>query len=288
MLTHNQLCRGTLLACGGVSTTAWPIPDMDGGHYRLPRSRRLSLLVACSLVLGASNLGPTGAAGDSLSDDEAIAESLAKMLQAARSVISDSQPTINDPALGDKGLTGEVVLARAVATYKATTGKDPSASDQGTRAAWLLRQQMDAIVEVVDTNQDIINAKGAGFKAFIPAVFARLVNEAFARRAKGEGTIKVTAPVELVRNRKVLPDDFEAAVIHDKFLASDWPRGQPYEAVVTGPTQPLFRMLVPEYYTASCLSCHGSPKGSLDITGYPREGAGAGDLGGVISITLAR
>jgi hypothetical protein len=47
-------------------------------------------------------------------------------------------------------------------------------------------------------------------------------------------------------------------------------------------------MLVPEYYTVSCLECHGSPKGSLDITGYPREGGKPGDLGGVISITVAR
>ena len=44
--------------------------------------------------------------------------------------------------------------------------------------------------------------------------------------------------------------------------------------------------MVPEYYAASCLACHGEPKGSRDITGYPREGAHEGDLGGVISITL--
>jgi hypothetical protein len=45
---------------------------------------------------------------------------------------------------------------------------------------------------------------------------------------------------------------------------------------------------VPEYYSASCLSCHGSPKGQIDITGYPMEGRNEGDLGGVISITLYR
>ena len=45
-------------------------------------------------------------------------------------------------------------------------------------------------------------------------------------------------------------------------------------------------MMVPDYYAASCLSCHGEPKNSLDITGYPREGAKLGDLGGVISISL--
>jgi hypothetical protein len=43
---------------------------------------------------------------------------------------------------------------------------------------------MDAIVEVMDANQTTINAKGTGFKGFIPALFARLVNEAFVRRVR--------------------------------------------------------------------------------------------------------
>jgi hypothetical protein len=44
--------------------------------------------------------------------------------------------------------------------------------------------------------------------------------------------------------------------------------------------------MMPEYYGASCLSCHGQPKGEVDITGYPKEGAAAGDLSGAISITI--
>ena len=47
-------------------------------------------------------------------------------------------------------------------------------------------------------------------------------------------------------------------------------------------------MAVPEYYAASCLSCHGGPKGDIDVTGYPKEGGSEGDLGGVISISLYR
>ena len=48
----------------------------------------------------------------------------------------------------------------------------------------------------------------------------------------------------------------------------------------------VFRIAVPEYYAQSCLSCHGTPKGETDLTGYPKEGAALGDLGGVISIKL--
>ena len=39
---------------------------------------------------------------------------------------------------------------------------------------------------------------------------------------------------------------------------------------------------------AGCLTCHGEPKGEIDVTGYPKEGGKLGDLGGVISITLFR
>ena len=100
--------------------------------------------------------------------------------------------------------------------------------------------------------------------------------------------MKVTAPKDLVRNRKSLPDSFEDQVIVGKFLAPSWPKGQAYEALVNDGDHHEFRMLVPEYYATSCLACHGSPKGSLDITGYPREGASVGDLGGVISIILTQ
>jgi hypothetical protein len=203
-------------------------------------------------------------------------------------VISNNQPLINDPSIGDKGLSGKVVLARTLEVYHTNTGQDPLSGDQTTRAARLLRDEMDAIVEVVDANQDTINAKGIGFKAFIPAVFARLVDEAFARRAGAVASVKVTAPQDLVRNRKSLPDHFEDSTITGKFLAPGWPKGQAYEAVVSDSGHHEFRMLVPEYYATSCLTCHGSPKGSLDITGYPREGASAGDLGGVISIILTQ
>jgi hypothetical protein len=96
----------------------------------------------------------------------------------------------------------------------------------------------------------------------------------------------VTAPEQLVRNRKARPDQWEGEVIHGKLLQPDWPRGQAYSAVTEINGRPAFRMMMPEYYASSCLSCHGSPKGETDITGYPKEGGREGDLGAIISITL--
>jgi cytochrome c553 len=219
-------------------------------------------------------------------DDAAIAKSLADMLRAARQVISSNQIRINDPNLGDKGLSGNVVLQQAIEIFKKATGTDPASIDPASRHGRLLHAQMDAIVEVTDANQATINAKGVGFKAFIPAVFARLVNEAFESRAKDEAQIKVTAPEQLVRNRKSRPDEWEGDVIRSKLLHADWPRGQAYAADAVTKGRSAYRMMMPEYYATSCLSCHGSPKGETDITGYPKEGGKEGDLGAVISVTL--
>ena len=219
-------------------------------------------------------------------DDATIARDLAEMLRAGRSVISNNQARINDPNLDDKGLGGQQVLQQAVAIYREATGQDPSTIDPSTRRGRLLQAEMAAISEVMDSNQSTINQPGVGFKAFIPAVFGRLVSEAFNKRAPGEAEMKVTAPRELVRNRRARPDAWENEVIVQHFQAPNWPKGQPYTAMVTTGGRSSFRIMVPEYYAASCLSCHGGKKGEMDITGYPKEGAKEGDLGGVISFVL--
>src|SRR3954447_20980445 len=246
------------------------------------RAALLAAMLLCGASISAS--ADPQAAGD----DPVIAESLAEMLRDARTVVSNNQDLINNPEIGDKGLTGKSVLDNAMRLYKAQMGVDPATTDPQSRRGRLLRAMMESIVEVVDANQETINAKGIGFKGFIPAVFGRLVGEAFARNANGEAEIKVTAPVELVRNRKARPDSWEASIIKAKLLAPDWPRGNPYSAMADTKGRPAYRVMVPEYYAESCLACHGSPKGEMDITGYPKEGGKTGDLGAVISITLYR
>jgi hypothetical protein len=239
------------------------------------------------LVLFALGLAVASAAEAAEADDDmAIALNLAEMLRASRAIISAEQSRIDDPELGDKGLTGQVVLDRAVARFRQATGIDPAALDPASRQGRLLHEMTASIAEVVDANQATINAKGTGFKAFIPSTFGRLVVEAFARDAKGEAQVKVTAPPELIRNRRARPDAWEAEIIRTKLLAPGWPRGQAFSDTVRIGERDAFRVMVPEYYAASCLSCHGEPKGEMDKTGYPKEGSKVDDLGGVISITL--
>jgi len=242
-------------------------------------------LFHCLAVSLASAAAAVAAAAPA-DEDAAIAQRLAEMLRDARTVVSNNQDLINNPTLGDKHLTGRVVLDQTVDGYRKATGSDPVASDPSSRQGRLLRAMMAAIGAVTDDNQPTINEKGTAFKGFIPAVFARLVSEDFNQRAKGEAVVKVTAPPELVRNRKARPDAWEADIMKTKLLATAWPKGQSYSAVVDVNGHPAFRVMVPEYYVASCLICHGSPKGEMDLTGYPKEGGQLGDLGAAISITL--
>ena len=195
-------------------------------RFRLVRVGALTIATA-ACAFGGYSLAPLYG---QTSDDVHVAESLSTLLQAARTVVSRHQAEINNPDVGDKGFTGAKVLAEAVSAYKNATGVDPSAIDPSTRQGRLLRAQMDSIVEVVDANQQTINKKGLGFKAFIPATFGRLVNEAFSRRAGQEAEVKVTAPSDRIRNLKARADPWELKVITEKFLLTSWPKGKDFSA----------------------------------------------------------
>jgi hypothetical protein len=244
-----------------------------------------------SLAVAILGLGLTLSASQTHSaepSDLDIALGLSKMLQSARAVISAEQDRINNPTLGDKGLTGDVVLARGTAAFKEATGTDPASIDPNSRYGKLLAAEMKAIRAVMAEAQSSINKQGVGFKGFVPAVFGRMVAEQFQQIAGRDAEIKVTAPPELVRNRKARPDEFETQAIRAKLLGADWEKGKVYAVDAKKGAREAYRMLVPEYYSEGCLACHGAPKGELDITGYPKEGGKLGDLGGVISVTLYR
>src|SRR5207244_9868857 len=150
-----------------------------------------------------------------------------RRMRAGRTVVSRNQDRINNPDIGDKGLDGKTVMEQALKIYQENTKTDPLLIDTSSRHGRLLRAQMDAIAEVMDSNQKTINQPGVGFKAFIPATFGRLVNEAFAKRVGSEAEMKITAPLDLVRNRKARPDDWETEVIRDKLLRPPSPPPHP-------------------------------------------------------------
>jgi hypothetical protein len=220
--------------------------------------------------------------------DFAIGSKLADMLRASRSVVSANQGLINDPDIGDKQFSSEKFVGKADAIYLKRVGTALNVDELSERDRRLLDSQRRAMRQVVDDHQAEINRLGVGFKGFIPAIFARLANEEFGAIAGQEARIRVTAPPDLVRNRKARPDPWEKNILETRFLNSGWPKGKPFTEEVEFEGRLAFRMLLPEYYRESCLVCHGTPKGELDITSYPKEGGMVGDLAGAISIVIFR
>lgn len=245
---------------------------------------QLSVALRIGLVVAVALCAP---AAHSLQTEETVlGEHLAALLRASRSIVSKHQDLINDPAIADKGIDGDSVVAETIAAYTEAIGAPPLSDATPEPERHLMQALIESIREVTDEHEAQIDTPGVGFKAFIPAVFGRLVGERFAEKVGTEAHIKVTAPLELVRNRKARPDEWEKAVIEERFLQPDWKKGTPFTEISEVNGHPAFRMLIPEYYSASCLTCHGKPAGEVDVTGYPKEGGSEGDLGGAISITL--
>ena len=163
-----------------------------------------------------------GSAADS-EEELTIAKSLAAMVNAGLAVISRNQAHIDNPNIADKGLDGKTVLSQAQQLYQEATGSDPQKIDPNSRHGRLLGVEMNAIVEVMNAHQKSINRSGIGFKGFIPSTFGRLIIESFSRGADGDAEIKITAPPELIRNRRSRPDNWETAVIREKLLSEAGP-----------------------------------------------------------------
>ncbi len=262
-------------------------PQIAARSRHTATSRRRGMRIAAAFIACGALIGdPIKAMADA--DPLELALNLASMLRSARTVIANNQGLINEPSSGDKGFTGQVVITKVLKNFRERLGANAPAIDADTLQGRLLRAQIDSIVEVIDENQSTINKPGVGFKGFVPAVFARLVNERFQRKVGREAEVKVTAPLNLVRNRKARPDAWEKKTIRGTLSTPTWPHGRVFSEEATNKGRKAFRVLVPEYYGKGCLSCHGEPKGKIDVTGYPMEGGKEGHLAGAISITLYR
>jgi hypothetical protein len=79
-----------------------------------------------------------------------IGNKLADMLRSGRSVVSASQPLINNPDLGDKGLTGEKLVHDAAAIYADRVGAPLLTDDLSERDRRLLDAQMRTMQRIVD------------------------------------------------------------------------------------------------------------------------------------------
>ncbi len=141
---------------------------------------------------------------------------------------------------------GEKIVEETIAVYTARIGKPPLRDGMPELKRRLTEAQIELIREVIDEHQDEINVLGIGFKGFVPAIFDRLVNERFAELAGDQARVKITVPVDLVRNHKSRPDKWERSVIEEHLLSLNWPAGEAFTQEATTKGRPAFRILLPE------------------------------------------
>lgn len=215
---------------------------------------------------------------------EETARLLAKLLQSGRMVIERNQSLIDDPHKGEKGFTPDLFEQQLAQEFRLKTGidltslsKTPVSTALPPLAKELLPALVQASREVIREAQVVINQRGIGYKNFIPATYG---SQASARFSKSSH-VRLKQTTVQPRNPKNEPDEYEASVL--KWLAGR-PRAEAYVSELTEEGRTL-RVVMPIYYAKDCLTCHGEPKGDLDISGYPKEGHKEGDLAGAITVT---
>ncbi len=209
---------------------------------------------------------------------------LAVLHDSGRVTIGANQPLINDPEKGDKGFTPEVFEKQVTEKFK-DRAKVDLANLKNEKvpdlAKKLLPQLVDAMKQTVADYQPVINRSGVGFKGFIPATFGTQAAAKF--RAKTSVYLKQTQNPP--RNPKNTPDEFELKALA-KFAEASYPRQGEKIISETVDGGKAVRVMLPLFIGKGCLGCHGEPKGEKDISGYMKEGAKEGDMGGAISVKI--
>ena len=209
---------------------------------------------------------------------------LAILLDSGRGVLAANQPLINDASKGDKGFTPDVFAQQLAEKFKGRAGVDlGNLGGVPDLAKKLLPELVAAAKQAVANNQTTINKPGVAYKGFTPAHFGTQTAAAFS--AKTGIYMKQTTTDALLRNTNNKADDFEAGVMK-KLGDPGYPRQG--DKIMSETVGNSVRVMLPLFYGKGCLGCHGEPKGETDVSGYKKEGAKEGDLGGAVSVKLPK
>lgn len=237
--------------------------------------------VVCDAVASAESRSDGSVALQTIVDLEQTARLLAILLDSGRAVINENQTLFDDPGKIEKGFTPQVFERQLADIFRVRAGIDlaelESARIPAVARKWLA--ELAAVSkQVVQDAQPEINRSSVGPK-FIPAVFGSRVAARFTERTGVRMKQTTLAP----RNPANAPDPVERTSL-ELFADPKYPR----EKAISETTAKggLVRLMFPLYMTRQCLDCHGEPKGTLDKTGYPREGFKLGQNAGAISIAI--
>jgi hypothetical protein len=216
--------------------------------------------------------------------DHTVLLHLTSLLHAARQVVSDQQDKNNRKTRRD--VNRKVLIDLVKTKFAEQTGHPVPNLDPTSAEGQMLKAEMDAMQEVIDETWPLRSDAGLGLKECPPAVFASRVAERFNQKVGELGYAKLTASADRVREKPNSPDAWEDHIIKSKFLSVEWKKGEIVEQEAQLSGRRAYRMLIPEYYEASCMVCHGEPKGAEYVTGGKKKSVELGDLGGAISAAI--
>jgi general secretion pathway protein A len=205
----------------------------------------------------------------------ATAEKLAKTVIAGRMIIFAYSPKLTDPKLGDKGFTGEFFEKQwRGAVEDAMVDATANQKRIMEKLFWAGRQ-------VIDNNQDRLNVKGVAWKHFLPAKWEREMGPVFNSRTG----IIIKQPGRAYRSPANVPDAVERAALQH-YVQAGRDENRPQTVFTTMGKQAVYRYMEPIRLIPPCLSCHGKPKGEPDMLGFEKDGLEAGDVIGLMSVTI--
>ncbi len=223
----------------------------------------------------------TGVALQTILEVEQTARLLAILLDSGRSVINEHQALFDEPGKSDKGLTPEVFERQLTDMFRSRSGidlEDLNASRVPAQAKKLMKELVVVSRQVVADAQPEIN-RLHGPKGLLPAIFGARVASRFTERTG----VRMKQTTLVPRNAANAPDSTERSAL-ELFADPSYPREKPISE--TTAKSGMLRLMFPLYTTRRCLDCHGEPKGTLDRTGYPREGLKLGQNAGAISVII--
>lgn len=234
----------------------------------------------CALLMLVAFIFSLGSASSWAGEDEEIAKELTILLKASRAVLVKNKPLIKDPMGAGIGVDKFVELTTA--NYRKMTGGEFKMADGAKGQAQKIL--MDAIKGVVG---DVVSGKDKKLDPkgrFLPAIFARKAASRFGEVSGGKMYLKLTTQDKYLVNASNKADAWEKGVIDGKFLNADWKKGKTHSEMATHNGKKAFRLILPEYYKAGCMGCHGGKNGAKIHAG--KTDGKVGELGGAISVAI--
>lgn len=220
-----------------------------------------------------------------------VINDITKIYMSSMTYIFINQPLINQKTDDKSELFGQKFLDNIRQTYSSKYSEEFPQEDHYAKT--ILLQTM---VEVMDSNKELLYDQDIGFKGIIPATFAFQLSAKLA--TKGIGLkIKFTRTAGNIRNILNRPDSWETSVMK-KIINT--PKIY-YDENALLNNKPAIRQFTPLPMAHFCLACHGKPENNplnagknqsewtdIDMTGFKMENWTIDDFGGGVSISIEK